>query len=172
MPIATHRHTPDYRHQTPGKDAIALLKADHERISAMFGEYAKTRAAAVKKALVAQICKLLGVHTQIEEELFYPAIRLAMKDREMVSEALVEHATLRHLMDQIRDIEPDGWMYDARVKVLSEYVRHHVKEEHIEMFPRAKASSLDLVGLGARMAMRRDELMAAPAPPGAGADPA
>ena len=115
---------------------------------------------AKKKALVADICTELSVHAQIEEEIFYPAIKAALKDKLLVPEATVEHGGVKDLIAQLEGVEPDGEMYDAKVKVLSEYVKHHVKEEQNEMFPKVKASSLDLVELGARMAARRDDLLA------------
>jgi len=142
------------------KDAIALLKADHEAVSEMFAEYEKTRSTPKKTALVAEICTALSVHAQIEEEIFYPAVKAALKDKLLVPEATVEHASVKDLIAQIEGVEPDGEMFDAKVKVLSEYVKHHVKEEQTEMFPKAKASSVDMVELGARMAARKDELLA------------
>jgi len=142
------------------KDAIALLKADHEAVSQLFAEYEKTRSVPNKKALVAEICTALNVHAQIEEEIFYPAVKKALKDKLLVPEATVEHTSVKELIAQLEGIEPDGEMYDAKVKVLSEYVKHHVKEEQNEMFPKIKASSLDMVELGARMAARKDDLLA------------
>jgi hemerythrin superfamily protein len=142
------------------KDAIALLKADHEAVSQLFAEYEKTRSVAKKKALVAELCTALSVHIQIEEEIFYPAVQAALKDKLLVPEATVEHAGVKSLIAQIEGVEPDGEMYDAKVKVLSEYVKHHVKEEQDEMFPKAKASSLDMAELGARMAARKADLLA------------
>ena len=142
------------------KDAIALLKSDHETVSQLFAEYEKTKSVANKKALVAEICTSLSVHAQVEEEIFYPAVKLALKDKIMVPEAIIEQATMKSLIGQLEGVEPDGEMYDARVKVLAEYVTHHVKEEHTEMFPKAKASSLDMMDLGARMAARKAELLA------------
>ncbi len=142
------------------QDAIALLKADHEAVNLLFSEFENTRSPADKKALVAEICAALSVHVQIEEEIFYPAIQAALKDKLLVPEALVEHAGVKELMSQLQHVEPDGKMYDARVKVLSEYVRHHVKEEHNEMFPMVKTSSVDLMELGGRMSARKDELLA------------
>ena len=141
------------------KDAVALLKADHVAVSQLFAEYEKTRSATHKKALVAQICTALSVHAQIEEEIFYPAVKAALKDKLLVPEATVEHAGVKDLIAQLKGLEPDGELYDAKVKVLSEYVKHHVKEEQNEMFPKAKASSLDMAELGARMAARKDDLM-------------
>lgn len=142
------------------KDALALLKADHEAVSEMFAEYEKTRSLPNKKALVAQICEALSVHAQIEEEVFYPAVKAALKDKLLVPEATVEHAGMKDLIAQLEGIEPDGEMYDAKVKVLSEYVKHHVKEEQNEMFPKVKSTSLDLVELGSRLAERKEELLA------------
>ena len=142
------------------KDAIALLKADHEVVSQLFAEYEKTRSTSNKKALVAEICTTLSVHAQIEEEIFYPAVKTALKDKLLVPEATVEHAGVKDLIAQLQGVEPDGEMYDAKVKVLSEYVKHHVKEEQNEMFPKAKASSINMAELGARMAARKDALLA------------
>ena len=142
------------------KDAIALLKADHEAVSQLFAEYEKTRSVSNKKALVAEICTALTVHAQIEEEIFYPAVKAALKDKVLVPEATVEHAGIKDLIAQLEGAQADGEMYDAKVKVLSEYVKHHVKEEQNEMFPKAKASSLDMAELGVRMAARQEELLA------------
>ena len=151
--------TPEKTRPAP-KDAVALLKADHEAVSRMFADYEKSRSASGKKALVAEICTALSVHAQIEEEIFYPALKSVLKDKLLVPEATVEHASVKDLIDQLQGAEPDSEMYDARVKVLSEYVKHHVKEEQSEMFPKAKASSLDMVELGARMTARKDDLLA------------
>lgn len=141
------------------KDAIAMLKADHEAVSQMFADYEATRSVPKKKALVDEICSALSVHAQIEEEIFYPAVKAALKDKLLVPEATVEHAGVKDLIAQLQGVEPDGEMYDAKVKVLSEYVKHHVKEEQNEMFPKAKASSLDMVDVGARLLARKDELL-------------
>ena len=156
---ATKTVSPEKAKPAP-KDAIALLKADHEAVSQLFAEYEKTRSVPNKKTLVAEICTALSVHAQIEEEIFYPAVKTALKDKLLVPEATVEHASVKDLIAQLEGIEPDGEMYDAKVKVLSEYVKHHVKEEQNEMFTKAKASSLDMVELGALMAARKDELLA------------
>ena len=144
------------------QDATMLLRADHKLVSGLFAEYEQTNSTAKKKKLVAQICKELSVHAQVEEEIFYPAVKQALKDKELIPEAIVEQATMKTLIAQVEGIEPDGEMYDAKIKVLSEYVKHHVKEEHSEMFPKAKASSIDLLALGAQLAARKAELMATP----------
>ena len=143
------------------KDAIELLRADHKAVSSLFADYEKTRSNAKKKALVVEICTALSVHAQIEEEILYPAVKAVLKDKLLVPEATIEHGSIKDLIAQLEGLEPDGEMYDAKVKVLSEYVEHHVKEEQTEMFPKANASSMDLVELGARMAARKVDLIAA-----------
>ena len=143
------------------QDAIALLKADHKTVSGLFADYEAARSATAKKDIVAEICTALSVHTQIEEEIFYPDVKAALKDRLLVPEATVEHAGVKSLLAQLEGVEPDGEMYDAKVKVLSEYVKHHVKEEQNQMFPKVKESALDLDELGARMAARKTALRAA-----------
>ena len=100
------------------------------------------------------------MHAQIEEEILYPAVKTALKDQLLVPEATVEHTTVKELIAQLQGVDPDCDIYDAKVKVLSEYVKHHVKEEQNEMFPEAKASSLNMPELVARMAARKDALLA------------
>jgi hemerythrin superfamily protein len=161
MTAARSKTTVATRSRSAAKDAIALLKADHATVSGLFADYQKSRSAAKKKALVAEICTELSVHAQIEEEIFYPDVKAVLRDKQLVPEATVEHAGVKDLIAQIEDSAPGDEMFDAKVKVLSEYVKHHVKEEHNEMFPKVRASSLDLVELGARMAQRKAELLAA-----------
>lgn len=141
-------------------DAIALLKADHEKVTELFSEYEKADSKTKKKSLVEEICTELTVHAQIEEEIFYPAVKAVLKDDFIVVEGAVEHLGIKNLIDQLEGIEPGGDVYDAKVKVLSEYVEHHVEEEQSDMFPKAKkAPSLDLVELGDRMAARKADLL-------------
>ena len=144
-------------------EAIALLRADHKAVDALFAEYEKARAPSKKKQLVSKICTELSVHAQVEEEIFYPAVKQALKDKELVPEAIVEQATMKDLIAQVEGVEPDGEMFDAKVEVLSEYAKHHVKEEPTEMFPKAKATRLDMLELGGRMAERKKVLLAEPA---------
>ncbi len=141
------------------KEATALLRADHKVVSDLFADYEKARSTSKKQKLVAEICTELSVHAQVEEEIFYPAVKRALKDKELIPEATVEHATLKDLISQVEGITPDGEMFDAKIKVLSEYVKHHVKEEHEEMFPKAKATKLDMVELGAQLSARKAELL-------------
>ncbi|MFI3121645.1 MAG: hemerythrin domain-containing protein [Methylococcaceae bacterium] len=138
-----------------------MLKADHEHVSELFIEYRKADSKNKKKQLAEQICNELTVHAQIEEEIFYPAVKQALKDKELIPEARVEHATLRALISEVRGVEPDGEMFDAKIKVMQEYVKHHVKEEQNEMFPKAKATDLDMMEIGSKMSQRKQELLAA-----------
>lgn len=142
------------------QDATTLLRADHKRVSELFASYEKSRSVATKKQLVAQICTELSVHAQVEEEIFYPAVKKALKDKVLVPEATVEHASLKALIAQVEGVEPDGEMFDAKIKVLSEFVKHHVKEEQAEMFPKAKSTDLDMNELGSQLAARKTELLA------------
>lgn len=141
-------------------DAIALLKADHKAVDQLFNEFTVTKSPAKKKALVDKICLELSVHAQMEEEIFYPAVKEALNDKALIPEAIVEQATMKDLISQVQGMEPDGEMYDAKVMVLCEYVKHHVKEEHTEMFPKAKESSLDMKDLGEKLHARKAELLA------------
>ena len=158
--VASKKAAPRASKAPVAQEATALLKADHKLVSGLFEQYEKTRSTAKKKALVANICMELGIHAKAEEEIFYPAVKAALKDKEMVPEAIVEHASLKELMAQVEGKEPDGEMFDAKVKVLSEYVKHHVKEEETEMFPKARKTKLDMKALGAQIAARKDELKA------------
>lgn len=158
MTTATQKKTkPD--NSSNLQDAIALLRADHKLVSALFAEYEKAPSTSKKKIIVSQICTELSIHAQVEEEIFYPAVKKALHDQEMIPEALVEHATLKGLISQVEGIEPNGEMFDAKIKVLSEYVKHHVKEEHNEMFPQAKSTKLDMIALGGRIAARKKALL-------------
>jgi len=147
------------------EDAIKLLTADHKEVKALFKEYEKLVKAEAgddeKQALAEQICVMLTVHATAEEELFYPAARDALGDDEdLIDEADVEHSTAKELIAQIQGSTPDDPHFDAKVKVLGEYIDHHVKEEEGEIFPKAKKGGLDTAALGAEIAARKEELMA------------
>jgi hemerythrin-like domain-containing protein len=145
------------------QDAVAMLTAEHREVKQLFDQFEQLsdRAKATKKKLADQICNALILHTTIEEEIFYPALRAASKEAgDKLDEAIVEHASAKDLIAQIQEIDPEDELYDAKVKVLSEQVEHHVQEEEKEMFPMAKKSGLDLAALGQEMASRKDELAA------------
>jgi len=156
--LATTKN-PDKTASSKPTEATALLRADHKLVSGLFAEYEKTKSSPKKKRIVAQICTELTVHAQVEEEIFYPAVKAALNDHDLVPEATVEHATLKGLIAEVEGVEPDGDMFDAKIKVLSEYVKHHVKEEQNEMFPKAKSSKLDMVELGAKLTERKKALL-------------
>ena len=146
------------------QDAIALLTADHREVSEMFKQFEEMsdRAKVSKQKLTQKICNALIAHTQIEEEIFYPAVREQVKDADdMVDEAVVEHQAAKDLISQLQEMDPEDDLYDAKVKVLGEEIEHHVKEEEEEMFKEAKTSGLDLLALGQEMAARKDELSVA-----------
>jgi hypothetical protein len=144
-------------------DAIALLKADHRKVEGLFAKFEKARAENVKQDLVEQICTELIVHTMLEEEIFYPACRSEDVEEDMMDEAQVEHDGAKVLIRDLMKEEPDSEMYDAKVKVLSEYIKHHVKEEEKPgsgVFAEAKKQDVDMQALGEQMAARKKELMA------------
>ncbi len=143
------------------KDAIALLKQDHANVKAMFQQFEALgdRAFATKKRLADKICLELTKHATAEEELFYPAVREAAADAEdLVDEATVEHATAKDLIAQIGAMDAHDELFDATVKVLGEYIDHHVKEEEGEIFPQAKRAGLDLQTMAREIEARKEEI--------------
>ncbi|WP_439586839.1 hemerythrin domain-containing protein [Hydrogenophaga sp.] len=156
--MATTRNAPD---------ACTLLDADHKAVKKMFKDYddlasSRAKSAEQKKLdLARQICQELTVHATIEEEIFYPALRAALKDTDLLAEAEVEHASAKDLIAQIEAMDTADEMFDAKVKVLGEYIDHHVKEERNEIFPKARAvRGLDLVTMREELQARKDALMA------------
>lgn len=160
MHTSSHVHTSTSQHTGPApQNATALLRADHAQVDQMFNQYSKSRSSSEKRKIIDTICKELKLHTAIEEEIFYPAFQKALNDHDQVPEANVEHDTLKYLMKKLERGTPGSEEFDAQVKVLEEYVKHHVKEEHSEMFPQAEKSSMDLQELGAAMTKRKAELL-------------
>lgn len=147
---------------TSAPDAIALLKADHRKVEGLFEDFEKATASAKKAALVRQICTELTVHTKIEEEIFYPACRGKIEE-DTLDEAYVEHDGAKMLIAELMDGAPDDAFYDAKVKVLSEEIKHHVKEEEARsegLFAQAREAGLDMDALGDAMRARKAELLA------------
>jgi hypothetical protein len=143
-------------------DAIALLKADHRKVEDLFEKYEKAKSDSVKKSLVEQICTELSVHTAIEEEIFYPACTGQIED-DTLTEAYVEHDGAKVIIAELLASSPDNDFYDSKVKVLSEQIKHHVKEEEMRvegMFAQARDAGLDMDALGDQMAARKAELLA------------
>ena len=143
------------------RDAIALLKQDHRTVSALFEEFEKAEEEE-QSAIAQRVCQLLTVHATIEEEILYPAAKEAFADEEeedLVSEAEVEHGSAKELIAKIESMSSDDEHFKATVKVLGEYIKHHVKEEENELFPQLRKTDLDLKELGARLAERKFALM-------------
>lgn len=157
MPTTTKRAEPD---------ACSLLDTDHRNVKKMFKEYetlTSSKAASAtqkKRELANEICTELTVHAQIEEEIFYPALREAIKETDLLDEAEVEHASAKDLIAQIQEAAEVDDKFDAKVTVLGEYIDHHVKEERNEIFVKARAArGLDLVALREQLETRKEELM-------------
>jgi hemerythrin superfamily protein len=147
--------------KTQGPNAVAILKADHREVEGWFEEFENTESAPKKRKLATEICKALRVHTQIEEEIFYPACRSAGISEDLMDEADIEHDAARKLIEEIDAGAPGDDHWDARVKVLSEMIKHHVKEEEERdgLFAKAKKAGLDLEDLGSQLKARKAELM-------------
>jgi hemerythrin superfamily protein len=160
----TIRKTTTPRSTTRSKknDAIKLLTEDHNKVKKLFKEFkklAEKNDEEGKEELATQICKELTVHAQLEEEIFYPAVRAAIDDDDLMNEAMVEHGSAKDLIAQIQSMRASDPMYDAVVTVLGEYINHHVEEEQNEMFPKAQKSDMDLEELGVEIAERKKALM-------------
>jgi hemerythrin superfamily protein len=143
----------------PAVDAIALLEGDHREVEQLFDQYEAAESNGDKARIAEQICLALKVHAQIEEELFYPTAREKTGDADLVDEAIVEHMGAKSLIAQIEAMTPGQPLYDAKVKVLGEQIRHHVEEEETELFPEVRQTRMDLDALGARLAARKADLL-------------
>ena len=144
------------------QDAVALLKSDHREVEGLFEKFEKSSAGSAKRTIALDICKALTVHAQIEEEIFYPACEGKVEEADL-KEAYVEHDGAKVLIAEIEQGAPSDEYYDAKVKVLSEQIEHHVKEEEARLegiFAQAKKAGLDMDALGEQLAARKAELMA------------
>ena len=141
-------------------DAVSILKADHRQVEGWFSEFEKSKTTSRKQQLASKICEALIVHTTIEEEIFYPAFLEATADKNIHHEAIVEHDGAKRLIEQIQAMPAGDDYFDAKVTVLSEMIKHHVKEEEKPggMFAEAKKSDMDLDELGTRLLRRKQEL--------------
>jgi len=150
----------DRSSQPKQMDAVALLKADHRQVEEWFEQFGKSRSSAKKQQLATNICSALTIHTQIEEEIFYPAFLEATEDKDMHHEAMVEHEGAKRLIAELQGMKPEDDYFDARVTVLSEMIKHHVKEEEQAggMFGEAKKSKMDLKALGEQLSAKKMEL--------------
>ena len=150
------------RTKAKSMSAIQLLKEDHEYVKKAFRTFEKMdhEDHDAMKALVSQVCEALKVHTRVEEELFYPAARKAIQDEDLMNEAEVEHDSAKALIRRLERMKPDDPKYVATFTVLGEYVKHHVKEEESEMFPKARRRRINLQRLGDRLMARKIQLAA------------
>ena len=144
--------------------AISLLKSDHREVEALFSQFEKTTGAARKRTVVQKICDALTVHMKIEEDIFYPPARDALKraGEDLLDEAEVEHEGIKWRIELLQKMRPENDLYDAEVKVLAEYVRHHVKEEERKLFPRLYLSDFDNAGVGEQLALKKEQMTGKP----------
>jgi hemerythrin superfamily protein len=142
------------------QSALDLLEEDHREVEGYFDAYEDLEDEAEKEELATKICLALRVHTQIEEEIFYPAARKATEDDDLLDEAAVEHASAKRLIEEIEAMEVGDDLYDAKVKVLGEQVRHHVKDEEAELFPEVKSAKMDIEEIGRKLSQRKTTLLA------------
>lgn len=156
------------------KSALTLLKADHDKVKKLFKQFeslAEKDDIAGKTVIANEICAELSAHAAAEEEVFYSAAREKINDDDLINEADVEHDTAKDLIAQIQLMKPSDPMYDAKMKVLDEYITHHVEEEESEMFPKAREADLDLKTLGADFAQKKEELLSQVQTPSGDIDP-
>jgi len=142
-------------------EALEMLMHDHDVVERAFRDFESMDRGDLEacRQLIRSVCEELKAHSTLEEEVFYPAVRDAIGDEEIINEAAVEHETARMLIEQLENMEADDPNYFATFTVLGEYVKHHIKEEESRMFPQARKSGLDFGSLAQRMRSRKDELV-------------
>ncbi|UGQ47896.1 hemerythrin domain-containing protein [Massilia endophytica] len=148
-------------HTARAKDAVALLTADHSKVKQLFTEYEKQQNIgdiSLKADLALHICLELTIHTTIEEEIFYPAVRRETGDQHLVEEAIQEHAEAKELIARIQGMAGDDPDLDGTVAILRRAIEHHVQEEESQMFPKARASDADLTALCEQLQERKEQL--------------
>lgn len=146
------------------EDALVILQADHDHLRKLFAEFQRhigrnDEDMAAKETIVREACDLLEIHTQLEEEIFYPAIRKALGETQLMDEAKIEHDTAGGLMDDLRKLSPDDEIFDAKFIVLSEIATLHMKKEEKEIFPLVRGARLDMFALGRKISLRREVLV-------------
>lgn len=163
-PSAKPKRKPSPRQKKAAPGAISLLKSDHREVEHLFEQFEAATGSARKKAIVQKIADALSVHTTIEEVIFYPPARAALKraGEDLLDEAVVEHEGIKWRLDLLKRMKPEDDLYDAEVKVLSEYVKHHVKEEERELFPKLRWSDFDDAAVGERLAARKEKMTGKP----------
>jgi hemerythrin-like domain-containing protein len=147
--------------QQASRNAFDVLEEDHREVEEWFDEYDELKDGDEdrKAELAEKICLALKVHAQIEEEIFYPCAREATKDDDLIDEAIVEHATVKNLIAEIEEMDVGEELFDAKVRVLGEMVKRHIREEQEELFPELQSAKIDLDVVGKKIAERKEELM-------------
>ena len=158
---STRAQTANRKKDQQQVNAFDLLEQDHREVEEWFDEYdeLKNNHENRKAELAEKICLALKVHAQLEEEIFYPRAREATKDDDLIDESLVEHATVKNLISEIEEMEAGEELYDAKIRVLGEMVKHHIREEEEELFPELQSAKMDLDELGKELAQHKEELM-------------
>lgn len=152
------------------KDAIELLSQDHRKVEKLFDQFknlkksegkaagGKSEGDMSKRDIVKKACTMLTIHTRIEEEILYPALRKALDENDLLDEAQVEHNSAKQLIAELESMRANEKLHDAKFTVLGEYVHHHVREEEEELFPKARKAKVDIDQLGERLQQRKQEL--------------
>ncbi|HEX3524486.1 MAG TPA: hemerythrin domain-containing protein [Stellaceae bacterium] len=148
-------------HQQASRNAFDVLEQDHREVEEWFDEYDELKDSDEdrKAELAEKICLALKVHAQMEEEIFYPRAREATKDNDLIDEAIVEHATVKNLIAEIEEMDVGEELFDAKVRVLGEMVKRHIREEEEELFPELQSAKMDLDAVGKELAERKEELI-------------
>ena len=137
-----------------------MLREDHKKVKGLFEEFEQAEDAPAKQRIVETVLKELEVHSKLEEELIYPAIRAEIDDDDLMDEALEEHHVVHGLLGELKKMKPSDDRYDAKFTVLAENVRHHIKEEESEMFPKAEICEIDWDALCSQVVKRKEQLIA------------
>ena len=142
------------------QDPVEMLLEDHKKVQTLFNNFNKSEDEAARQNIVNKVCAELTLHAQLEEEIFYPAVREAIDNADLMDKAVVEHAAAKHLVHELEAMQPSDALYKAKFTVLGEYVNHHIEEEQAQIFPKVKETKIDLESLGREMADYKQELMA------------
>ena len=148
-------------HAASEQDALEMLAEDHRKVTKMFEQFEKMKEDEdddAKQMLIETACAELTVHAQIEEEIFYPALRETLDETDLLDEAEVEHASAKQLITELSAMQPGDDLYEAKFTVLGEYMKHHIQEEEKEIFPKVKKAKMDLDSLGEELRERKMEL--------------
>lgn len=144
-------------------NATQILRQDHKKVKGLFTKFEQGKGVDAKRRVAEQAMNELEVHARVEEEIFYPAVKKAIQESELVDEAEQEHQEAKALISQLKALKgrdnEEGSDFESKFAKLVEAIQHHVREEEGEMFPKVEDSELDLVAVGAQMAKRKQELM-------------